>query len=315
MSRGAGWAARTERGSLLGLRFVRFAYRSFGRRVCQLMLYPIVAYFFVTSRAAREASREYLAAVAAHPEGRRRLGGPPSERMVFAHLLEFARQLLDRFSIWSGAREAIHIAEIGRDTLRAAVDEGHGGILAGAHLGSFDMMRELSRRTGPTVNVLMFTRHATRINDFFEELDPGSRVRVIELDPGSVSAAFAIKRCIERGEFVGIAADRLWHAPRERSVRVTFLGRPARLPLGPFLLQAVLGCPLLVALCIRVGPGRYETHVESLARSGVVPRGDRVKRAEALAEAYARTLETYCLEAPLQWFNFFPFWAGAETGP
>ena len=311
MSRSTAWAARAERGSLLGLRFIRFAYRSFGRRVCRILLYPIVGYFYLTSRAAKEASREYLAAVAAHPEGLRALGGPPSERMVFAHLLEFARQLLDRFSVWSGDDESIVIDPIGRENLRAATSEGRGGILAGAHLGSFDMMRELSRRSGPTVNVLMFTKHATRINGFFEELDPESRVRVIEFDPTSVQAAFEIKRCTDRGEFVGIAGDRLWQAPRERSAKVDFLGRPARLPLGPFALQTVLGCPLLVALCIRVGPGHYATHVEPLAPSGLVPRGERAKRAEELAQAYARVLESHCLRAPLQWFNFFPFFAAA----
>jgi predicted LPLAT superfamily acyltransferase len=300
---------------LLGLRFMRFAYRTFGHRVCHLLLYPIVAYFYATGRKARQASREYLAAVADHPEGFRALGGPPTERMVFAHLLEFAHQLLDRFSVWSGGGERIVIDQIGRENLRAAAAEGHGGILVGSHLGSFDMMRELSRRTGPTVNVLMFTRHAARINAFFEELDPESRVRVIEFDPSSVSAAFEIKRCTDRGEFVGLAADRLWHAPRERSAKVTFLGRPARLPLGPFLLQTVLGCPLLVSLCIRVGPGRYETHVEPLSVSGRVPRAERSKRAEEMAQAYARVLEVYCLKAPLQWFNFFSFWDDPEPTP
>ena len=308
MSDKTAWAARAERGSLAALRLMRFLYRTLGYRASQLLLYPIVAYFFATGRATRSASLDYLRAVAAHPGGLRALGGEPSARMVFAHLLEFARQLLDRFAVWSGAGAKISIARIGHEELHAAVDEGHGGILLGAHVGSFDMLRELSRRTGPDVNVLMFTKHAARINEFFEQLDPGSRVRVIEFDPSSVRAAFEIKACIDRGEFVGIAGDRLWQSARERSVEVTFLGRPARFPLGPFLLQAVLGCPLLLAICIRVGQGRYETRVQPLATSGRVPRAERTKRAEELALAYARALEAYCLSVPLQWFNFYPFW-------
>jgi len=276
--------------------------------VSELLLYPIVAYFFVTGRAARRASLDYLRTVAAMPGGADALGAEPSGRLVFSHLLEFGRQLLDRFAVWSGAGESISIAEIGKEDLRAAVAEERGGILLGAHLGSFDMLRELSRRAGPTVNVLMFTRHARHINDFFAQLDPRSRVRVIEFDPSSVRAAFEIKACTDRGEFVGISGDRLWDSARERSVELPFLGRCARFPLGPFLLQTVLGCPLLFAICIRVGPGRYETHVEPLGDSGPVARDERAKRAEELARAYVRALESYCLRVPLQWFNFYPFW-------
>lgn len=305
------WSA-TERGSFFALQLLRFAYRTFGQRVCQLLLYPIVAYFFVTGRKEREASLDYLHAVAATPEGRRALGTEPSLWLVFQHLLEFARQILDRFAVWSGAGDRIEIERVGADDLRRAADERRGGLLLGPHFGSLDMMRELSSRSGPTLNVLMFTRHAARINAFFEQLDPRSRMRVIEFDPGSVRSAFEIKQCIEREEFVGISADRVWDSARERTISVPFLGRPARFPLAPFLLQTVLGCPLLFAVCVRVGSGRYRTRVRPLTVSGPVPRGERMKRAEEMAFAFARELERCCLEHPLQWFNFYPFWERPE---
>ncbi|HVP31502.1 MAG TPA: hypothetical protein VMW35_20330 [Myxococcota bacterium] len=313
MTRDSAWAARAERGSLAALRLLRFAYRALGRRTCQLLLYPIVAYFFVTGRGTRAASLDYLRAVAAHPDGRRALAEEPSRRLVFAHLHEFARHLLDRFAVWSGAGEDIVIDRVGEPELKRAFAEGRGGILVGAHFGSLDMLRELSNRSGPTVNVLMFTRHAARINAFFEQLDPRSRLRVIEFDPGSVRAAFEIKQCVDRTEFVGISGDRLWRSARERSLEVPFLGRPARFPLGPFMLQTVLGCPLLFAVCVRVGPGHYETRVRRLSPPGPVPRRERAKRAEELAVTFVRCLEEICLELPLQWFNFYPFWNPDEA--
>lgn len=305
------WSA-AERGSFLALQLIRFVYRSFGQRVCQLLLYPIVAYFFVTGRKEREASLDYLRAVAATPEGRRALGAEPSLGLVFRHLLEFARQILDRLAVWSGAGDSIEIERVGAADLRRAADEGRGGLLLGPHFGSLDMMRELSSRSGPTLNVLMFTKHAARINAFFGQLDPRARMRVIEFDPGSVRSAFEIKQCIERNEFVGISADRVWDSARERTIAVPLLGRPARFPLAPFLLQTVLGCPLLFAVCVRVGPGRYRAQVRPLTVSGPVARAERAKRAEEMAIAFARELERCCLEHPLQWFNFFPFWGPPE---
>jgi predicted LPLAT superfamily acyltransferase len=102
--------------------------------------------------------------------------------------------------------------------------------------------------------------------------------------------------------------DRVWESELERSVSVPFLGRRARFPLGPFLLQAALGCPLFLTACIRTGPGHYSALIQPFAPAGVVPRRDRTRRAEDLARRYAAALEEWCVRTPYQWFNFFEFW-------
>ena len=58
---GTGWLTVAERGSLLGMYFVVWCSRIFGRRICAYLIVPVVGYFFVTGRAARRASRDYLA--------------------------------------------------------------------------------------------------------------------------------------------------------------------------------------------------------------------------------------------------------------
>ena len=311
MSRGSGWAERAERGSLLALRAMRWFYRTFGRRATVAGLYPIAGYFFLKDRELRAASRRYLERVWAAPEGRAALGSPPSLRHVFRHVLEFAIHIMDRMVIWGGDHDRIEIEHKGSEHLFRLWRERRGGILLGAHLGSFDMLRLISEQAGVVVNVVMFTRHAAQINSFFEKLAPGSKVRVIQLDPSSVRTVFEIKACIDRGEFVGILGDRVWQG--ERSVPASFLGHPARFPLGPFLLSGLLGCPILLSLCLRTGPSTYQALALPFADGGVVPRAERAKRAQELVETYTRLLEEHCLRAPYQWFNFFDFWAGAEA--
>jgi predicted LPLAT superfamily acyltransferase len=308
LSRRSAWAATAERGSLTALFLIRWFYARFGRWASVALLTPIVAYFFVTGGATRRASMDYLRTLWATPRGRTALGEPPSWRHVFRHLHEFAENLLDRMIVWSGDVERICIDDPGSEHLLELVRQRRGGILLGAHLGSYDMLRLLSAQTGIVVNVLMFTRHAARINAFFERLHPGLEMRLIHFEPGSISAAFEMKAAIERGEFVGMLGDRVWESERDRSVNVPFLGRPARFPLGPFLLQAVLGCPLLLTVCVRTGPGRYAASAQPFAPAGVVPRRDRAKHAEELARLYAAALEEWCVRAPYQWFNFFEFW-------
>ena len=307
------WASMAERGSLRALFMLRRWYRIFGRRASVGMLVPIVTYFFLTGRSARRASHDYLHTLWATPDGRGRLGARPRLRHVFRHLFAFAENILDRMILWSGDVGSIRIENCGRELVDELVREGRGAILLSSHLGSFDMLRELSAQTGIRLNVLMFTRHAERINSFFEKLQAGRELRLIQVEPGSLSAAFAMRAAIARGEFVGILGDRIWPSEQHRTVSVSFLGRQAKLPLGPYLLQGVLGCPMLLTTCVRTGPAEYVARTQMFAPAGVVPRSERGKHAEQLAQRFAAALEEGCVETPYQWFNFFAFWRSAES--
>ncbi len=315
MSAVASWAGTAESGSLGALHAIRWAYRCFGRSLCIVLLTPIAAYFVLRDSQARRASRQYLRRLNAWLGGG---GGFEREPALFDSLLhfrEFAINIFDRLCVFVGGADRIEIRDVGSEHLFHLAQQRRGAILLGAHVGSFDMLRVLSERQKLTVNVLMFTRHAARITAFFERMHPGARLRVIELDPGSNRAAFEIKACIDRGEFVGILGDRVGPDGRDRVASVRFLGRPASFPLGPFLLAGLLGCPILLSLCVRTGDARYETVVKVLSSGEVVPRDEREKRARELLEIYVRNLEEACRRAPRQWFNFYDFWgARGELG-
>ena len=196
---------------------IRWFYRYFGRRASVALLTPIVAYFFVTGRAARRASMDYLRTLWAMPRGRAALGEAPTWRHVFRHLHEFAENILDRMIVWSGDAERIQIDDQATEHLLDLVRERRGALLLSAHIGSYDMLRLLSERTGIVLNVLMFTQHSARINSFFERLYPELAIRLIHFEPGSIDAAFEMKAAIDRGEFVGILGDRVWESEHDRS--------------------------------------------------------------------------------------------------
>lgn len=299
------WAGLAERGSMGAIRAMAWLHRVLGRRACELALYPVVAYFFLRERAGRRASRRYLA---------RALGRPVGFFAPFRHYLEFAVQLVDRMVLWGGGLSQLRMDSRGGEHLFALARQGRGGILLGAHLGSFDMPRQLAGDHGLVLNVVMFTAHAERINRFFEQLDPQSRVRVLHLDPTSVRTAFEIKACLERGELVALLADRVPAGGRERPVHVEFLGERAAFPLSPFLLACLLGAPTFLSLCVRTGAARYETRVVPLGDGRPVSRRARGKAAAELAGAYVRGLEEACRLHPFQWFNFFDVWE-ADTTP
>jgi predicted LPLAT superfamily acyltransferase len=297
-----------ESGSLAWLKILRAYYRAFGRRASVALLRPIVVYFFLTGRTSRPASLDYLRTLWATPRGRAALGARPTLRHVFRHLHAFSENLLDRMIMWSGEESAFRIDAHGREHIDALVREGRGGILLSSHIGSFDMLRALAKQHEIVLNVLMFTRHATRINSFFQRLQAGRNLRLIHYEPGTLDAAFDMRAAIARGEFVGILGDRVWPSEQERTVSVSFLGREALFPLGPYLLQGVLGCTMLYTSCVRVGPAHYRATTQVFAAEGVVPRAEREKNAEQLAQKYAAILEGGCAASPYQWFNFYEFW-------
>lgn len=283
-------------------------YRLFGRPLSLVLVHAIVLYYFLTIPLARAASRDYLRRVAAVPEGARALGRSPGPVASFLHFRAFALSIFDRIVLWLGRDGTFEFEVSGTDAIRRLVLPDRGGIVLGAHLGSFDALRALAERDELVVNVLMFTRNAPRINAVLRRLSPRAEMRVIEAGPGTFDAALRIRRCIERGEIVAVLGDRLEDGDAGRACRVPFLGEPAVFPAAPYLLAGLLGCPLFFMVARRSGPYRYRVFAEVLAEEVSLPRGERAKRVHELAAAYASRLERHCLADPYQWFNFYDFW-------
>ncbi|MDJ0786918.1 MAG: hypothetical protein QNK05_08910 [Myxococcota bacterium] len=309
-----------ERGTLLAMRLGGRVLRLIGRRAYSvLVIAPIVVYFVLLDRTARRGSAAYLRVLAAHPEGASQLGPRPGLRHVLRHFYEFALQLVDRALLWSGNSD-VTLEYEGDEHLRRLRDEGRGGILLGAHQGSFDMMRVLAARYDVPVNVLMFTDKAERLGAYFRELSPESAIRVLAIDPTSVRTAFEIRACIERGEFVGILGDRRGLLRNAALHETELLGRRIAIPLQPFSLAAVLGCPILRATCLRREGATYHVEVKPLRPLDPPVPGDRPGRREQhkiageLAESFVAHLERTCLQAPYQWFNFFDFFDDEPEG-
>jgi predicted LPLAT superfamily acyltransferase len=282
-------------------------YRAFGRGLAVLLLPFIVGYFWATDAAARRASRAYLERVGVKPAGAGR---------VFRHFFEFGLSILDRVGIWLGDERRFALDVNGAEHLARVRKLGRGAVVIGSHLGNLDVLRLLALRDSPIpVNLLMYTRHAARINAIFAELGalgpPGARVRVIEVARDGFEHVLEARKCVERGEVVAVLADRVPPSEVRRLARANFLGSPAAFPQGPFLLASLLGCPVLLMFALRTGAHRYEVNVEWLADRIVLARGARDQVVAEWCQRFADRLAFHCARAPYQWFNFHDFWSGA----
>ena len=322
-ARAAGdWTRIRERGSYWGLRFTVACVRVFGRTLAAPLVGLVVAYFFVTDRTGRTASREFLARVEARRRGEvPKPGERVSLRRSFRHYRAFATSIVDRVVMWSDPATNVTFDTRGREHFDALHARGQGAVVVGAHLGSFDALRVVSAKDGVRVNVLMYTDNAPLINDVFRDLSPDTEVRVIAPSANAAETALRLRACIDRGEHVAILADRVEPADRGRTQTAEFLGAPAVFPQAPFLLAAVLRCPALLVLGLRGDDGRYDVRIEPLhdpkpveAGGAEEPpsRGSRRELADRLLADYVLRLEHYVVQSPDQWFNFYDFWAGAR---
>ena len=302
------WSSEQERGSLLWLRIALWGIRHLNPSCIRFFLPIIAFYYLVQAKKARRASREYLSRIA-EISGQK----APGFLASYKHIHTFAQVILDRFILWSGRDDAFKVIYHGLDHMQELLDRGKGAILVGAHLGSFDMLRLIARENRIPVNVLMYVDNAQRINDAFQVLDSDSMVRVISVDPDSARLAFEVRKCVNRGEFVAVLADRAGPNAKKRVAQFDFLGEKAPFPQGPFLLAHMLGLPIILTIALRRGANNYEVFMERISQGEATRGRERSEAVQSSMDLFVSRLEYFCLNDPMQWFNFFDFWSGDQN--
>ena len=299
------WSQVGEAGAVAGLWVMYALYRAAGRLPFRVLLYPVVACYWLAYPAARRASLEYLANLqhATHA-----LGREPGARETMRHFLSFADTILDKMLAVGGRYRFDRLRFVGRAALEAQMKSGRGALLVTAHVGCLEMCQALADAPHLKLTVLVHTLHAEQFNRVLERLSPGRALRLLQVTEMTPATAVLLAQRIEAGEFVAIAGDRVpVAAGRASSVAVPFLGRLAPFPIGPYVMASLLKCPLLMMGCIRLGD-THEIVFEHLADAVRLPRADRLGACAAYAADFARRLERLLARAPYEWFNFYSFW-------
>ena len=292
----ADWVTHAERGSQLLLRLMSWISLRLGRRASRIVLYGIVAYFFLFAPLARRHSRDYL---------RRILGRSPTAIDWFRHLLSFSSTIHDRVFLLNGRFDLFDISVEGEDLLHGALHRGGGAILVGAHLGSFEVTRALGhRQTGLDIAMAMYTDNARKMDATFTAISPQLKTDIVEL--GHIAAMLELRTRLDRGSCIGILGDRT--LGNEPSQQITFLGAPASFPVGPMRIAAMLQRPVYFMAGLYLGANRYRIVFERIADFSAIAPEARTAAVGAALRQYVAAVERHCRAAPYNWFNFFGFW-------
>ncbi|HEY3920317.1 MAG TPA: hypothetical protein VGL83_21200 [Stellaceae bacterium] len=295
---GEAWSRRNERGVKAAISLIVWIALHLGRSATRLLLYPICLYFLLFSANSGRASVDYL---------HRIVGRKPSFADRFRHYHHFAACVLDRVYLLNDQLDLFDVNANGEDVVLAEIVRNQGCFLFGAHIGSFEVLRALGhRQPGLKLSLLMYEENARKINSVLDAINPNLAMGVIALgQPGSM---LTVEQRLNLGHMIAILADRGLSSEDDEHCAVDFLGDPARFPLGPFRLAALLRRPVVLMVGLYRGGARYDVYFERLADFSDVPRERRAEAVEDALRHYVARLEHFCRLAPYNWFNFYDFW-------
>ncbi len=299
------WTQIQERGVIWGMWLLLRIYLLFGRTVLQLFLYPVVIYYWLINRQARQASQDYLNRLAVFAPSLKLSG---SFFCSYRHFLSFANAIIDKLAAWSGSLSRTDVQYYGRNEVIAEIRKGQGVVLLGSHLGNLEVCRVIADFDKTIrINVLLHNKHSIKFNQLLKQTNDNSQLNLIQVTEITAATSMLLKDKIDGGELVIIAADRTLASNRQRATKVTFLGAEALIPQGPFILAALLKCPVYTVFCLKQ-QGKHVIYFDPFSDCLKFPRKTREQAMQQIIQRYAERLQAYCLKEPLQWFNFFDFW-------
>lgn len=175
-----------------------------------------------------------------------------------------------------------------------------GPIHMAMHFGSVDLSALYGTRVGALpVTGPMESVESPFARAYFDHVRAELGVTIVPLD----GAATSLVAALERGEAVGVVADRIIAGS---GVKVDLFGAPVRLPVGPAVLSVQTGAPIYLEAIERTGPGEWLGHTVPIR-----PRTGSTRReaTRSIIEQEARAFERIIARAPEQWTTlFFSIW-------
>jgi len=298
------WSAKMEKGSSLGIRFLVWSYKTFGKRAFELMLHPIVAYFVLTSSSEKKASIGYQKQLMKYQGRTASIGW----RQVYSHFYQFSVAAIDKIGAWTGNINCENVIVHNNNINHQLVEEGRGAVFIGSHLGNLELGRAIGKyNKNIVINAVVFNKHALKFQDVLNQSNPNVRLNLIHVESVGSDTAILLKEKVDAGEVVIIVGDRTSTTAVGRVEYVDFLGKKAPFSQGPFILASLLECPVYLIFCIKES-GIYNVYLEAFSDSMKLPRKSRKETLSKYIQNYADRLSHYCQKEPLQWFNFYDFW-------
>jgi len=285
------WDGKSK-GTVLGYKIFVFLIRKAGVRAAYGLLLFVASYYFLFLTDSNRSIYYYF---------RKRLNYPPvkARLSVFRSYFTFGQTIIDKIAISAGLRNRFTYEFDGVETLKRLLTEKKGAVLISAHMGNFEIAEHFFAEIDLDfhINLVTIDQEHSAIKEYLESIGKPSVKLILIRD--DMSHIFKINEALSNNELVCFTGDR--YLKGNKYMSSPLLGGEARFPAGPFMIASRLRVPVVYVYVMKEAGLHYHLY----AREATVKHRD----AQALLTSYTESVEGMIGRYPLQWFNYFDFWA------
>jgi lauroyl/myristoyl acyltransferase len=179
---------------------------------------------------------------------------------------------------------------------------GNGVLLLTAHLGNWEVGGLMLAEVKQPIHVVLVPDIFPGVERARRRLHSRAGVTEIPIDNSPVPT-LAVMRALEKNAIVAMQGDRDFN---NTGLPVSFFGKDAFFPRGPFRVAMATGATVLPAFILGTPDGRYRAIIEEPLE--IATAGDRDAALRTNMQRYVAILERYVGTHPEQWYCFYPFW-------
>jgi len=217
----------------------------------------------------------------------------------------FGRYLVEFFQmerIVDGAyiRKNVKVQHL--EYVQQVLDQGRGGIILTAHLGSWELGAGVLSMLGYPSTVVALPHNEKWVNDLFNRQREAKGLSII-------SVRQAVRGCLgllRDNQLVSIVGDRDFNS---RGKVMDFLGRKAIVPRGPAIFSIKTGAPIIPVFFLRNSDGTFTFSLEQpISPSDFLNEDSQEDAVEKIMMKYMTIMEKKIRQDPSQWLIFREFW-------
>lgn len=220
---------------------------------------------------------------------------------VYRNHCLFSQVVIDRFAMYAGKSFDVSIDGTDHFTELAAGEEGF--VMLSSHIGNYEIAGYSLCSDRKVIHPIVYSFEKESVMSSRNGMFGRTNVSMITLK-ADMSHLFEIDQALCRGDIISFPTDR--HMEGGRCLKFPFLGAEAEFPQGPFSMATLRGVDVLAVNVMKEGLRKYRIYLTPLPYDKDASRKEQMNQ---LAAGYVAELEKRVRQYPLQWFNFYDFWA------
>jgi predicted LPLAT superfamily acyltransferase len=290
------WEGKSK-GRVLGYKIFGWGLKYLGVNFVYFLLYFVSFYFVLASGKTFRTGFYYF---------HTRLGYSKIKTVIsiFKNYYLFGQVLIDKAVVLGGFKNKLTFQLEGKEYLNQMQD---GGVLISGHIGNWEIGGQVLDFLGKKINIVILDAEREAIKNYMSGVLTERNVNFVTIQD-DLSHLFKIKEALENKEIVALPGDRF--IDKNKTVKIPFLGEPAHFPLGPWQIVSNFNKPVSYVFAIKETRNKYRFYATPLKEiPPSVNYRDREEIITSVVKDYVAELETIVRKYPLQWFNYYDFWA------